>query len=66
MGAEDFAFYSQKIPACFYRVGVGNKANGITHPIHSPFFKIDENALKISVALMSWLAVNFKKQDLSN
>lgn len=61
MGAEDFAFYSQKIPACFYRVGVGNKEKGFTHPIHSPFFKIDENALKTSVGLMCWLAVNFEK-----
>mgnify|MGYP003351611805 CR=1 FL=1 len=25
MTAEDFAFYSQHIPACFYRLGTGNK-----------------------------------------
>lgn len=56
MGAEDFAFYTHLVPACFYRIGVGNKAKGITVPIHSASFDIDENALKTSVGLMSWLA----------
>jgi hippurate hydrolase len=56
MGAEDFAFYTHLVPACFYRIGVGNKAKGITAPIHSASFDIDENALKTSVGLMSWLA----------
>lgn len=58
MGAEDFAFYSHHVPVCFYRVGVGNVARNIQSPIHSATFDIDEDALKVNIGLMSWLAVN--------
>jgi amidohydrolase len=58
MGSEDFAYYTHKVPACFYRVGVGNQSKGIINPIHSPNFDIDEEALKTSVSLMSWITVN--------
>ncbi|HEY0261742.1 MAG TPA: M20/M25/M40 family metallo-hydrolase, partial [Chitinophagales bacterium] len=59
MGAEDFGYYTQLIPASFYRVGVGNKAQGITSPIHSPTFNIDESALKVSMSLMSLFAAAY-------
>lgn len=52
MGSEDFAYYSHQIPACFLRLGVGNAAQGITAPIHTPNFNIDETAFKTSVAAM--------------
>jgi amidohydrolase len=58
MTAEDFAFYSQQVPACFYRLGTGNKAKGITSGVHSSTFDIDEQALEIGVGLMAWLTVN--------
>ncbi|MDB5227529.1 MAG: amidohydrolase [Bacteroidota bacterium] len=58
MTAEDFSYYSQIVPACFYRLGTGNKAKGITSPIHTPTFDIDENSLKVGAGLMAWLAVN--------
>lgn len=57
MTAEDFAWYSQKIPACFYRLGTGNKNKGITSPVHSPTFDIDEDALSVGSATMAWLAI---------
>jgi len=57
MTAEDFAYYSQVMPACFYRLGTGNPARGITSPIHTNTFDIDENALRLSTGLMSWLAI---------
>jgi amidohydrolase len=56
MTAEDFAFYSQQIPACFYRIGTGNKSKGITSGVHTSTFDIDEQALEISTGLMAWLA----------
>ena len=40
MGAEDFAYYSHQIPACFFRLGAGNKAKGISSGVHKPTFKI--------------------------
>jgi len=57
MTAEDFSYYSQKIPACFYRLGTGNKAKGITSPVHTNTFNIDEKSLELSTGLMAWLAV---------
>jgi amidohydrolase len=56
MTAEDFSYYTQVVPACFYRLGTGNKAKGITSPIHTPTFDVDENCLEIGAGLMAWLA----------
>ncbi len=58
MTAEDFAFYSQQIPSCFYRLGTGNKSKGITSGVHTSTFDIDEQALETGAGLMAWLAVN--------
>ena len=55
MGAEDFGYYAQQIPACFYRVGVMNKEKGITAGVHTPTFNIDENAIEVGMGLMAWL-----------
>ena len=57
MAAEDFAFYSQEVPATFYRLGVRNEAKGITSSVHTPTFNIDEAALEIGSGLMAWLAL---------
>lgn len=57
MAAEDFAFFSQEVPATFYRLGVRNEAKGITSSVHTPTFNIDEEALEIGAGLMAWLAV---------
>ncbi len=58
MGAEDFAFYSHKIPGCFFRLGVGNKEKNITSNVHTPTFDVDERAIEHGIGMMSWLAVN--------
>ncbi len=57
MAAEDFAFYSQEINACFYRLGIRNEARGITSSVHTPTFDIDENALETGMGLMAWLTL---------
>lgn len=57
MTAEDFAYFSQVLPACFYRLGTGNPARGITSAIHTETFDIDEAALETGMGLMAWLAV---------
>ena len=57
LGAEDFSYYSQVIPASFYRLGTGNTARGITSYVHTPTFDIDEDALKIGPGLMAWMAI---------
>lgn len=58
MTAEDFSYYSQVVPSCFYRLGTGNTAKGITSPIHTPTFDVDEECLKIGSGLMAWIALN--------
>ena len=57
MAAEDFAFYTQKVGCCFYRLGTGNAEKGISSSVHTPTFDIDESALEVGAGLMSWLAV---------
>ena len=58
LGGEDFACYSQKIPACFVMVGAGNEQQGIVNMCHHPQFDIDETsmiygmALTVSIGLM--------------
>ncbi len=55
MGAEDFGYYSQVIPGCFFRLGTGNEAEGITSGVHTPTFNIDENAIELGAGMMAWL-----------
>ena len=57
MGAEDFAFYLEKVPGTFYRLGIRNEAEGITADIHNDHFTIDEAALKTGAAMQAYLAV---------
>lgn len=58
LGAEDFSYYSQVIPASFYRLGTSNPSKGITSYVHTPSFNIDEDALKIGPGLMAWMAIS--------
>ena len=55
LGAEDFGYYTQKIPGCFFRLGVMNEAKGITSGVHTPTFNIDESAIEIGMGMMAWL-----------
>jgi metal-dependent amidase/aminoacylase/carboxypeptidase family protein len=58
MTAEDFAYITQQVPSCFYRLGTGNKAKGITSGVHTSTFDIDEQALELSTGLMAWMVIN--------
>lgn len=54
LGSEDFfAFGQQGAPVCMFRLGVGNADKGISAPIHSPKFDLDEAALPLGVAVMA-------------
>jgi amidohydrolase len=57
MAAEDFAYYSQEVPSCFYRLGVRNEAKGIVHSVHNPAFDADEDALENGCGLFAYLAL---------
>jgi amidohydrolase len=55
MAAEDFAYFSQQVDSCFYRLGVRNDERGITSNVHTPTFNVDESSLEIGAGLMAWL-----------
>jgi amidohydrolase len=58
MGSEDFGYYTQEIPGCFYRLGVMNVAKGITSGVHTPTFNIDESAIEKGMGMMAWLGAS--------
>lgn len=58
MGAEDFGYYTQVIPGCFFRLGVRNESKGIIHNVHTPLFNVDEAAMEQGVGMMAWLGVS--------
>lgn len=58
MTSEDFAFYSQEMPSCFYRLGISNTPEGINSGLHTNTFNIDHEALRTSIGLMSFIALN--------
>ncbi len=59
MGAEDFAFYLQKVPGSFLRLGIRNPKKKAVYPWHHPKFTVDEDALEIGAALLVGLALDF-------
>jgi len=65
LGAEDFSYYSQIVPASFYRLGTRNEAKGISSYVHTPTFNIDEDALRIGPGLMAWMAIKELESEIS-
>ena len=60
MGAEDFGYYTQHIPGCFFRLGTRNEAEGIVHNVHTAQFNIDERAIEYGIGMMAWLGASVK------
>jgi amidohydrolase len=63
MTAEDFAWYSQKVPACFYRLGTSNPEKGIIAKQHTSNFNIDENSMRIGIETMVWITQALSQLD---
>ncbi len=64
LGAEDFGYYSQKIPACYFNLGCGNRAKGITRMVHDPRFDVDESCMIYGMAMEALLALTFHLESL--
>lgn len=58
MAAEDFSFYTQHMPGCFFRIGTNKNNTEFLKPVHNAQFDIDEEALKTGVGLLAWTAWN--------
>jgi len=65
MGAEDFAYFAQRVPGLLVRLGVRSEAAGSTHPGHSPQFRIDEAALPIGVRTLVLFAEGITSGEIS-
>jgi amidohydrolase len=61
MGGEDFAYYLDKVPGAFVRLGTGNKGKKTTFPWHHSRFNIDEDALPYGTALFVKCSVEYLK-----
>ena len=53
MGGEDFALFSQLVPATFMRLGCQNEEKNIIHNGHSPYFDMDEASLTVGVEVFT-------------
>ena len=58
LAAEDFAYFSQAAPACFYRLGTRAADGRFSASVHTPIFDVDEQALSIGAGLMAWLTLH--------
>lgn len=59
MGGEDFAYFLERVPGCFFRVGTRNEARGLVYGHHHPRFDIDEAALPLGVGLFAAVVEGF-------
>ena len=57
MTAEDFSYFAQKVPGCFYRLGTRNEQKGLVSNLHASTFDIDESSLETGMGVLAWLAV---------
>lgn len=61
MAGEDFSFYTQHMPGCFFRMGTNKNNEEFTASVHNAHFDIDEEAMKTGVGTMAWIAINALK-----
>jgi amidohydrolase len=60
-GAEDFAYFGEKIPSFFFMVGVTPKGTDVKDAPanHSPLFYLDETAIPLATRAMTAVAVDY-------
>ena len=59
LGTDDFGYFSDAAPGCYYFIGVGNEEKGFTYPIHSPHFAADPAALPLAAAVHVQTVLDF-------
>ena len=60
MGGEDFAYYLEKVPGCFFHLGVKNEEKGCIYPQHNTKFMLDEDAFEMGITLLINGALRFQ------
>lgn len=59
MGTEDFSFFAEAIPGYFYYLGMNDETKGKFEARHSPYFRVNEDALAYGAALHASLATRY-------
>lgn len=59
MGGEDCAYFLQKVPGTFLRVGIRNPKKKAVYPWHHPMFNVDEKAIGIGTAVLVQCVYDF-------
>jgi amidohydrolase len=59
MGGEDCAYFLQKVPGAFLRVGIRNTKRKAVYPWHHPKFNVDEKAIGIGTAVLTQCVYDF-------
>ena len=62
-GSEDFAYFTQKIPAVMVAVSAGEKGKGYAYPLHHPKAVFDEKVLSIGATMYAMNAYQWLKKD---
>ena len=60
--ADDFGFYSEKLPAVYFRLGVMQPEATETYALHHPKFRIDEAAMPLGAATLAQAALTLSQQ----
>ncbi len=61
MTGEDFSYFLQEVPGCYFWLGTRNPGKGIVHPLHSSRFQIDEDVLSLGAAVLANTALTVLK-----
>lgn len=62
MGGEDFSYFAENRPGCYFYTGVRNSDKKADTPHHHPRFDIDEDGMKTGVETMLKAVLNFNKK----
>jgi len=57
-GSEDFSFFLEKAPGCYFLLGVHNPGEPQRY-LHSPYFDMDESALPVGAAMLAQIALSY-------
>lgn len=57
--SDDMSVFLDAAPGCYFLVGIGNPARGITAPHHSSRFDMDEDALPVGAEIMARAALEY-------
>jgi amidohydrolase len=63
MGSDDMARFLERVPGCYFILGVGNEEKDCNYPLHNPRFDIDETGLIIGVETMVRSAIRYLNPD---